>query len=76
VRRRKGDNIVREVNLDFVDAIKGVSIGTPYLKEISAWSEKQLAWPAGEISANLGQLQLDASHVEVQVRLSIVEEEL
>jgi molecular chaperone DnaJ len=27
-RKRRGDNIVREISLDFMDAIKGVAIGT------------------------------------------------
>lgn len=26
-RKRKGENIIREVNIDFVDAIKGINIG-------------------------------------------------
>lgn len=62
-RKKKGDNIIREVNVDFVAAIKGANVGNSHIIKKSLLIGSPLVLPVGEINVNLAQHPLDVSLV-------------
>ena len=69
-RKRKGDNITKEVAIDFVDAIKGSTIGRNFLTERSASRGRPLAQPAAATSASRALLPRAACPAEDPARPS------
>ena len=75
-RKRKGDNVVRDIMLDFTEAVKGTTIGTFLIIQVSHSKEKVRVLLVEGINASQALLLRDVFHVVVQVQQCIVEEAL